>query len=385
MKIALIKQEVYQDLYVCSNGSSPEDTLLSSIMRVGPIGLFEELNSDFYIVKEEINIETQIYKKIIPHITPYLHLLKTETADKLPGQDFKSPGSSYPNGAFAIDCHKIDWGEYDIVISINIALPSSIVLKYTKTLFCYMIGEANMATDKARFGYDVSFNQMARGVIAQQCGVVDFPYTFIGAKTLEKIMSRVLARPSRKKGVFMEINSTTERPVTKIPPHFIPLQTAGYDIILHKQNIKENLTSIYDSKYFVKMGGRCIRGNSVAEAISLGCLVIMDRSQVIHKELINDECNVRNMQDVVELLKRLDNDEELYQSLLASQRAQLQKLFFDAPLQSITNCLQAKRNGKYHRYTLIDKARDIKWLHIGEMSILQWFKSKILNYKKHKY
>ena len=33
-------------------------------MRVGPIGLFEELNSDFYIVKEEINIETQIYKKI---------------------------------------------------------------------------------------------------------------------------------------------------------------------------------------------------------------------------------------------------------------------------------------------------------------------------------
>jgi len=75
MRIALVKQEIYQDLYVCPKNSSPEETLLSSIMRVGPIGLIEELNADFYIVKEEKNIETQLYRKVIPHITPYLHLL----------------------------------------------------------------------------------------------------------------------------------------------------------------------------------------------------------------------------------------------------------------------------------------------------------------------
>lgn len=382
MNIALVKQEIYQDLYVCPKNCRPEEILLSSIMRVGPIGLMEELNADFFIVKEENKLETQLYKKVIPHITPHLYLLKTETADKLPGQGFKCPGSPFPNGKFAVDCHSIDWGKYDIVISINIALPTSVVLKHTKTLFCYMIGEANMATDTVRFGYDVTLNQMARGIIAKQCGVVDFPYTFLGEATLEKIMSRVLGRPSKKRGIFMEINSTTERPVTKVPMHFKPLQTAGYDIILHKQNIKENLTSIYDSKYFIKMGGRSIRGNSVAEAISLGSLAIMDREQVIHKELIIDECNVKNMQDVIALITKLDNDEELYLSLLTRQRAILDRLFYNAPLQSLKNCLEAKRNGNYRPYTPIDKIRDIKWLYIGNQTLLQWLKSKLFTYKK---
>ena len=66
--------------------------------RVGPIALMSDLNADFYIVKEESNKETRIYQKVIPHIAPYLHLLKTETLDKIPGQEFKSPGSPYRTG-----------------------------------------------------------------------------------------------------------------------------------------------------------------------------------------------------------------------------------------------------------------------------------------------
>lgn len=142
-KIALVKQEVYQDLYVCPvTEKDPAEILFSSMGRVGPIALMAELNADFYIVKEEMDMETQIYKKVIPHIAKYLYLLKTETLDKIPGQEFKQPGSPYPNGKFAIDCHNIDWGQYDIVISINVSLPTTVVRHYPNTLFAYMIGEA---------------------------------------------------------------------------------------------------------------------------------------------------------------------------------------------------------------------------------------------------
>ena len=54
LRIALVKQDVYQDLYVCP--ASEKDALsilLSSQVRVGPIGLMADLNADFYIVKEE--------------------------------------------------------------------------------------------------------------------------------------------------------------------------------------------------------------------------------------------------------------------------------------------------------------------------------------------
>ena len=157
----------------------------------------------------------------------------------------------------------------------------------------------------------------------------------------------------------MEINSTKERPVTQVPAHFKPLQDKGFQIILHRQRIAENLTCIYDSKYFVKMGGRSIRGNSVAEAISLGSLAIMNRNEVIHKELIIDECNVKSMDEAVSLIDKIERNPELYRKLLDKQRAVVDRYFFEAPLQSLSNCLTEKRNNrKTCKYGWFDRLSD---------------------------
>lgn len=216
-----------------------------------------------------------------------------------------------------------------------------------------MIGEANMATGSVHFGYDVTMNQMARGIVSKKPGIMDFPYTFLSSNTLQNIMQQYLGRTSENKGIFMEINSTTERPVTKAPAHFQPLIDAGYEIILHKQRIFDNLKSIYDAKYFVKMGGRHIRGNSVAEAVSLGTLTIMNKNEVTHHELIIDECDVKNMDQMISLINRLEKNPNLYQELLAKQRKVLKELFFDAPIQSLANCIEEKRKA--------GKARPYKW------------------------
>lgn len=360
-KIALVKQEIYQDLYVCpSEEKDASQILFSSQGRVGPIGLMAELGADFYIVKEEYDQETQIYKKVIPHISQHLYLLKTQTLDKLPGQGFKQPGSPHANGEFAQDAFQIDWGQYDIVISINISLPIRLIKKYPRTLFAYMIGEANLATRKAHFGYDITLNQMARGIITDKLyGAVDFPYTFLKGDTLEKLMTHTLKRSSIKQGVFMEINSTTERPVTKVPSHFQPLEEMGQKIILHKQKISDNLQSIFDAKYFVKMGGRTIRGNSVAEAISLGTLVIMNRNEIIHKELIIDECHVKTMNDTLALIKKLEENPDEYNRLLKKQQEAVTHYFYDCPLVSLLNCLKIKQHlNKPRPYTWINRLID---------------------------
>ena len=139
---------------------------------------------------------------------------------------------------------------------------------------------------------------------------MDFPYTFLRGDTLFRIMHAALGREPERKGVFMEINSTKERPVRHVPDHFRPLVDAGQPVRLHRQLIRENLTAIYDSKYFVKMGGRPIRGNSVAEAVSLGTLAVMDSREVTHRELI---------------IPVLDD------------------FFFRRPLQSLANALDEKR------------------------------------------
>ena len=416
LRIALVKQDVYQDLYVCP--ASEKDALsilLSSQVRVGPIGLMADLNADFYIVKEERDAETQSYRYIIPHMTPYLRMLKDHTLNELPTQEFMCPGSTHTHGEFSISCQDINWGQYDIVISINVSLPTRIIRQYPRTLFAYMI----MATDRARFGYDATLNQMARGKVItnlRECNEIDFPYTFLKGDTLQKLMERYsrasllkqdtllsdreavlpnqetaqsnkklsLAKqeatrsaelpnleapqPHQREGIFMEINSTTERPVTKIPPHFQPLVDKGYNIILHKQQIDENLQAIYHSKYFLKMGGRPIRGNSVAEAISLGSLVMMNRDEVTHGELIIDECNVKTMEEAVALIDSLEQNPEEYRRLCAKQQQVLTELFFEKPLTSLINGLQQKRTEGAAPYPFSRRLADK--LYIGKMAVM---------------
>ena len=51
MKIALVKQDVYQDLYVGNKDMSLVELLYSSAGRVCPISLIYEYDCDFYIVE----------------------------------------------------------------------------------------------------------------------------------------------------------------------------------------------------------------------------------------------------------------------------------------------------------------------------------------------
>lgn len=356
MKIALVKQEVYQDLYVIdSKVKDSKEILLSSMGRVGPIGLISELNADFIILKEEPEVETQFYKEVIPSVAEDLQLLKTTTLDKLPGQHFKRPGSSLPNGHFAQSCYDIDWSTYEIVISINISLPSSLIQRHPKTLFCYMVGEANLASDFPLFNYDVVLNQLARGKISKRLGVIDFPYTFLKGETLQTIFGNPL-NPKKKRGIYSEINSSEHRPVSKIPEQFLPLsEKTGEPIILHRQLIEENLHALRNAKYYVKLGGRFTRGNGAAEAISMGTLVIMNADDIVHKELILPETNCKTETEIVQLVNRLNANQDEYDRLLVQQQKRLNKYFFDAPLESLKNCLSQKRKGKKPRKNIWQK------------------------------
>ena len=78
------------------------------------------------------------------------------------------------------------------------------------------------------------------------------------------ILKGHLGRNLLDQGIYVEINSCPERPVQQIPDAFAPLRALPHPIRLHQQLISRNLCEIYDSKYFVKLGGRSIRSISVS-------------------------------------------------------------------------------------------------------------------------
>ena len=68
----------------------------------------------------------------------------------------------------------------------------------------------------------------------------------------------------------------------------------------------------------------------------------MNRNEVIHKELIIDECHVTTMESLLNLINRLNQAPELYEKLKAKQQAVLQDLFFDKPLLSLETASREK-------------------------------------------
>lgn len=345
MKFALVKQDVYQDLYVCrKNEKKIKSILFSSIMRVGPFGLIADLNADFYIIKEDENfIETQLYKKSLPRYANEVHILKDQTANNLPGLDFLKPGSSYTNGDFSIKHDSVNWSNYDIVISINCAIPKIEITKHPNTLFCYMIGEANIKSRFPKYGYDVVLTQDSCRRLSNKKGVVNFPYTFLSSNTLEKTISG----KKNKKGIYVEINSHIERPAQRIPESFKIIQeNTNEEIIFHNQNIKRNLENVRNAKYFIKWGGRKIRGNSLVESVSLGTLVIMNPNDVIHNDFLIERTSCKSLNQIIETINFLNDREDEYSRLLEKQKKILQEYYFDNPLKSLLHQYSLKINKK---------------------------------------
>ncbi len=347
MKIALLKQDVLPDLYVAGPQASPLETLHSSMMRVGPIGLLTELGADFYIIREADAPECRAWVEIIatpgPDRKEDFRALKDTPINQLKGQSHKVPGSSDTHDRYAVAFDAVDWSQYDIVISINFAIPTHHLQRFPQVLWCYMVMEANAFMDKVYFGYDVSLNQEARGIVGRERGILDFPYTFVGPETLAQLTADHEGRPSAQSGIFIDATSINERPI-RSAPGFEPLQETGHPLRLHQQRISDNLRELYDAKYYVKMGGRPTRGNGVIEAISSGTLVLMSPDHLTYTQLLPKETWVESLADIRAKIEYLDQHPEEYDRLLGMQRQLLQHFVYDCPLRSLVNAYQAKKD-----------------------------------------
>lgn len=349
MKIALVKQDIYPDLYVHSKTGKPEDFLKSTLMRTGPLGLVADYKADFYIIKEQKTKECQTYMRSLYISDTMKRQLQTLPANQLTESvfSFLKPLSDKGHCDFSINPDEIDWSIYDIVISINVAIPTNIVKKYQNTLWCYMFGEANADNRYPRYGYDCLLTQNITGAVANKPGVIDFPYTFLGQNTLENISKKIFKSPLKRNGIFAEINNTTKRPVTECPciEKMSTKLKKKLPVYLHNQNIIENLKNLTCSKYFVKLEGRGIRGNSVIEAISAGCLVLMNPKDVIHSQLLPEDAWIHNEKEMIDKINFLETHPSEYKKLLAEEKKMVDFFVVKTPIESLKNALEAKRNG----------------------------------------
>jgi hypothetical protein len=110
LKIAVIKPFFYLDLYI-SSSKNLRKIIYSSTYRFGPVGLFLDLKSDFYISNPEINYEMQ--KRINQRVKNADHRKLIQM------QKNKS-----------VDENKINYNKYNVILTYEGAVSEKIIKKY---------------------------------------------------------------------------------------------------------------------------------------------------------------------------------------------------------------------------------------------------------------
>ena len=115
-RIAFVKQDVNEDLYCCAGHSTPREIVESTLLRSGPVCLFSEWDADFLIMATVDDPECSIWRERATH-------LKWETIEFFSGYRDRIPGRDFGQERYSVDPASVDWSVYDIVISVDVAVP----------------------------------------------------------------------------------------------------------------------------------------------------------------------------------------------------------------------------------------------------------------------
>jgi hypothetical protein len=334
IKIAVVKLDSYQDLWVCKKTSDILTVIKSTLVRVSPIGLSDIFNTDYIIIKDTNEYPSNIAVKVETTNT-------TTYSQKIPSLHFldETFHKDISLESVSLDVDSINWNNYNIVIAINMCIPKRVTGKYPKTLWCYYIGENNDSNvEYIVDGYDIILNQDIQRQSLPYYSI-GFPYTLLNSRSL----SSLIGYSGNKHGVFMEINNTSERPVVTVPESFQRIGTeTTQSIIIHNQNIMTNLHNLCASKYFVKLFGRRIRGNAAMEAISCGTLCLINKSLLMYESLIQDSCNILSETEIINKINYFETHPEEYQKELNEQRRRLDTTYFSEPIKALVREYQKK-------------------------------------------
>jgi len=337
MKIAVVKSSVYQDLWVTDICNNPYALFKSSMMRCPPIGLAEHYNADFIIVKDTDEYPCGSNKNCLDaRFTNSMKFAKEGKNPSLPFLD-ETFHKEVAIDSIAYPADTIEWSKYNIVMCINACIPARITQKYPSIMWCYWIGENNMSLVMNKLDcYDLVLNQ---DVFKKNLPFfsIGFPYTYLGPLTIETIVKRDYNLTNVvKKGIFMEINNTQERPVQRIPLEFQQISSeTGQPIVKHSQNILENAKNLVEAKYYIKLLGRRIRGNGILECISAGTLILTNEQLVEFNDLLLPECKIQSYTDAIIKIKFFDANPEAYDVAIQTQRDLLNAKYFKGPYDTL--------------------------------------------------
>lgn len=356
-RILIVKQDVNEDLYCCPVGTSPDQIVLSTLLRTGPVALFSELKADFRIVRTEDTPGCGIWKERATS-------LRWDSLEFFSSYQREVPGRNYGQSSLAVSSYEIDWSQYDIVISIDISVPENVVAANPRILWAYYIREIKapayqLSLKNALAGYDRVLNhgfRLNRPSLANH--VLEFPYHLQYYGCFHKLFSLTLPESRNRDGVFVDHHTM----VKLSPEDRTKLRAFGWlastvhegdrEIIptserLPRRTMDSDLKEHFlNSRYFlITPGQRSVFGTALVEAIAAGCLAIGSPEAFReHGYLFNDATSASTVSEAIERIRQFELDHEAYAREVTRQRTLIDYVCYVRPLGDLLNAWDLKRS-----------------------------------------
>jgi hypothetical protein len=344
MRLAFVKQDVFQDLYCAPAGTTGLELLLSSLHRSGPVGLMGGHKADFWIVKTEADPECSIWRQKFTDCqqAPLEFYLDLQTKVPRNGEY----GHKEPQGRWALNAADIDWSRYDAVICYDAAVPARVTSRFPQVTWCYYVGEPCMRSYKASLlapliGYRLFLNQRYRRIRLlprPASHVLEFPY-FLQYYGCFHDLFGMAARSQARDGLFLEGRSKSVLSDSQLAA----LQKFG-PVRYPSGSLENVLRALMASKYFLLAKGKKW-GNATIEAVACGCLAVGSPEGQHHVALFTPRTSCRSFDQTLRQMEFYESNLEAFENEVWRQRSLLNRFSFERPLRDLaTKCGRVQEN-----------------------------------------
>ncbi|MFA9196320.1 MAG: hypothetical protein ACEQSM_01770 [Aliarcobacter sp.] len=321
-KIALVKQTAYQGAYLPGAGRSWVQTILTAPAHLGPMSFLADLNADYFVVRQTPDPETYLWKeKFAGDPNPEIAFRRIQTWQEK--QDVMG----------VVDCDQIRWDDYDLVIGLDIPIPTRIVSKSKKTIWAYYSVEAGGTLHKSSLqkpvgGYHLYLNHCFRRFRARPSNkshVLEFPFTFQSAASWKFLAKETAGVDTNRRGAVVDRASWQSHPGEK--PSL--LTAVSGDAVAYTRLMSS-------SEFAIRTDLKTRWGNWALESIQAGCLFLGRADSLAMPGILLPDLVVADIASAHKKIEALLKNPLLMQSLAQTQAALAEHLAFRRPLMDLT-------------------------------------------------
>ena len=327
-RVAVVRQAAYRGAYPSGGERSWPRLVLTAYAHLGPFSFLADLGADYFVVRQTPDPETYLWRQ------KFLN-------DPDPEKSFRAVQLWQEEQAgrnTLTDCEQIRWENYDLVVSLDIAVPSRIARQAKKTVWAYFSVEAGGALQKDSLHRPVPEYQLFlnhgfrrfRSRPRNRSHVLEFPFSFQSARSWARLTEEA-GPPIPRRGTVVDKSTWNGLGKEELQATWAPISG----------NAREYVRQMSSAKFAVRIDPARRWGNWSIEAVQAGCLFLGNPDSLAMPALLLPDLAVQKPEEAQNILRRLEETPEQFASARQTQSLLAEHLAFRRPLAELTEKIKS--------------------------------------------